>query len=229
VILATEQTDWARSVSAWVAGFAIGASNLVVVFPSRSPSYPDATLEDVLRHEVAHVLIWHASGGRPVPRWFNEGLAMSVERRRWFGDQTQLLYQLISGSRTDLEELDQLFSGSQNDQTRAYALAGAIMRDISGRYGPAAPGEILSRVARGDRFDDAFSDVTRLTLNQAEAQFWDDQRVWTTWVPIIVSSTTLWLVVTLLAIFAIYVRRRRNRRIEEEWEKEDIDDLDPDR
>jgi beta-lactamase regulating signal transducer with metallopeptidase domain len=71
--------------------------------------------------------------------------------------------------------------------------------------------------------------VTRLTLNQAEAQFWDDQRVWTTWVPIIVSSTTLWLVVTLLAIFAIYVRRRRNRRIEEEWEKEDIDDLDPDR
>jgi hypothetical protein len=139
VILATEQTDWARSVSAWVAGFAIGASNLVVVFPSRSPSYPDATLEDVLRHEVAHVLIWHASGGRPVPRWFNEGLAMSVERRRWFGDQTQLLYQLISGSRTDLEELDQLFSGSQNDQTRAYALAGAIMRDISGRYGPAAP------------------------------------------------------------------------------------------
>lgn len=229
VILATEQTDWARSVSAWVAGFAIGASNLVVVFPSRSPSYPDATLEDVLRHEVAHVLIWHASGGRPVPRWFNEGLAMSVERRRWFGDQTQLLYQLISGSRTDLEELDQLFSGSQNDQTRAYALAGAIMRDISGRYGPAAPGEILSRVARGDRFDDAFSDVTRLTLNQAEAQFWDNQRVWTTWVPIIVSSTTLWLVVTLLAIFAIYVRRRRNRRIEEEWEKEDIDDLDPDR
>ena len=37
------------------------------------------TLEDVLRHEVAHVLISRAAGGRAVPRWFHEGVAMSVD------------------------------------------------------------------------------------------------------------------------------------------------------
>src|SRR5207245_1925365 len=82
--------------------------------PVRSPGYPDNTLEDVLRHEVAHILIWRASAGRPVPRWFNEGLAMEVERMRRFQDQTQLLYQLITGGRTSLEHLDRLFAGSQN-------------------------------------------------------------------------------------------------------------------
>src|SRR5262245_5207365 len=68
VILAAETTDLARSVPSWIAGFASGRSDSVVIFPARSPSYPNDTLEDVLRHEVAHVLIWRASAGRPIPR-----------------------------------------------------------------------------------------------------------------------------------------------------------------
>jgi hypothetical protein len=223
VILAAENSDFARGVPMWIAGFAAGASNQVVIFPARSPAYPDDTLEDVLRHEVAHVLIWRASAGRPVPRWFNEGLAMSAERRR-FEDQTQLLYQLITGSRTNLDELDRLFYGGQNDQTRAYVLSGALVQDVLQQHGSRAPGEILSRVARGLRFDAAFEDVTGSSPQKMESEFWDRQKIWTTWVPIIASSTTLWLVITMLAIFAIVMRRRRNRKIEEQWEKEDVDD-----
>jgi hypothetical protein len=221
VILSPETSDFARSTPPWVAGFAIGESGLVVLFPSRSPTYPDATLEDVLRHEVAHVFISRASGGRPVPRWFNEGLAMAVERQRRFADQTQLLYQLAAGSRTDLATLDRLFSGGQNDQIRAYALAGAMVHDFLEQYGPAAPRQILARVARGESFDAAFAAVTGSTLDRLDTEFWDRQRIWTTWIPIVASSTTLWLAITFLALLAIYMRRRRNREIEARWEDED--------
>lgn len=67
VVLALDNSDWARRVSPWTAGFAIGETNLIVLFPSRSTSYPHDTLEDVLRHEVAHVLISRAAGGQAVP------------------------------------------------------------------------------------------------------------------------------------------------------------------
>src|SRR5262245_39818666 len=77
VLLATEGSDLARGVPQWIAGFAEGES--VVIFPARSPRYPDDTLEDVLRHELAHVMIFRASNGHPIPRWFNEGLAMGAE------------------------------------------------------------------------------------------------------------------------------------------------------
>src|SRR5262245_47947267 len=93
VILATEGSDWARETPPWISGFATG--DTVVIFPVRNPGYPNDTLEDVLRHEIAHVLIRRASGSRPIPRWFNEGLAMAAERDRSFEDQTQLLYQLV--------------------------------------------------------------------------------------------------------------------------------------
>ena len=221
VILANENSNFARSVSSWIAGFAVGESNLVVIFPARSPSYPSRTLDDVVRHEIAHVLIRRAAGGEPVPRWFNEGLSMVVERERRFADQTQLLYQLMSGSRTSLDQIDRLFSGGQNDQTRGYALAGAFVHDLLERYGSDSGAEILMRVRRGAAFNDAVRETTGATLGAMEAEFWKRQRIWTTWLPIIGSSTTLWLAVTFLALLAIYRRRRRNREIEERWEKED--------
>ena len=224
VKLATETSDVARAVAPWISGFAAGESNLVVMFPARSPGYPDNTLEDVLRHEVAHILIWRASAGRPIPRWFNEGLAMEVERMRRFQDQTQLLYQLITGGRTSLEHLDSLFAGGQNDQIRAYALAGAFIRDLAQEHGPAVFREILMRVRRGVPFDVAFAEVAGVTPSRAESEFWDRQRIWTSWVPIVTSSTTLWLAITTLALVAIYVRRRRNREIEDQWAKEEESD-----
>ena len=149
---------------------------------------------------------------------------MAAERERRFTDQTQLLYELVTGSRTNLVELDRLFSGGRDEQIRAYTLAGAVVHDLLQRYGSAAPRQILARVARGTGFDTAFADETGLTPDVMEAQFWNRQRVWTTWVPIIGSSTTLWLAVTLLGILAIYMRRRRNRQIEEQWAKEEKDD-----
>src|SRR4051812_11304245 len=40
VVLASETSDWARQVPPSTAGFAVAEDNLVVLFPSRSPTYP---------------------------------------------------------------------------------------------------------------------------------------------------------------------------------------------
>jgi hypothetical protein len=224
VVLAPENTELARSVAPWISGFAVGESSLVVIFPARSPGYPDDTIEDVLRHEVAHVLIWRASDGHPLPRWFNEGLAMNVERGRRFHDQTELLYQLVKGGETDLHRLDALFTGSQTDQARAYALAGAFVHDVLQMYGATSAKAILSRIHQGASFEEAFLDVTGVSPATAESQFWSRQRIWTSWIPVLTSSTIVWLAITFLALLAIYMRRVRNREIEKRWEQEDESD-----
>jgi hypothetical protein len=224
VELVPESSDLARSVSPWIAGFTVEES--VVLFPARSPTYPNNSLEDVLRHEVAHALIWRTSMGRPIPRWFNEGLAMAAERQRGFEDQTQLFYQLVTGSRTSLDALDRLFEGRESDQVRAYALAGALVHNVFERHGPAGCARILSRVRRGASFEAAFTEVAGVTPAVAESEFWQRQRIWTNWLPIITSATTLWMAVTLLAILAIYRRRRRNIEIAKQWDEDKPSDDD---
>src|SRR4029077_5989874 len=101
----------ARQVPRSTAGFAVSEDNLVVLFPSRSPTYPQDSLEDVLHHEVAHVLIARAAGGRPVPRWFHEGLAMAAERTWGLEDEARQLQELTFVEPTSLDNVNALFDG----------------------------------------------------------------------------------------------------------------------
>jgi hypothetical protein len=232
VVLAPETSELARKMDPWIAGFAStgeGPNEMVVLFPSRTPSYPNSSLEDVLRHEVAHVLIGRASAERPIPRWFNEGLAMSVERGWRLQDEGQLIYQLAVGSRTDLDGLDRMFSGEQPEVTRAYALSGALVHDVLQRHGAGVAAGILSRMHEGASFDHAFTEAVGMSPADAEADFWRRQYTLSAWLPTLTSTTTLWFVVTVLAILAIIRRVMKNRAIEKQWAEEETEESeDPD-
>jgi len=221
VVLATDNGEVARQVTPWTAGFAVGEASLIVLFPSRSPTYPHDTLEDVLRHEVAHILISRAANGRPVPRWFHEGLAMAVERPWGLEDRSRLASTLLFGPRLTLGGIDSLFSGGQGMQARGYSLSAAVVRYIISEHGAAAPAEILRRVADGWTFDEAAASVTERSIPYFESEFWDRQRTWTMWIPLLASSTVVWLGVIGLAALAVRRRRRRAAALRRRWEAEE--------
>ncbi len=227
VVLAAEGSDVARQVTSWTAGFAIGEAGLIVLFPSRSPTYPHDTLEDVLRHEVAHVLISRAAGGRPVPRWFHEGLAVAVERPWGLRDRSRLATELLFGPRLTLREINDLFSGGQSAQSRGYSLAAAVLRDLMTEHGVAAPAAILRGLADGRSFDEAVARVTARSIPVVEADFWNRQRTWTLWIPVATSTAVVWLGVMGLAAFAVRRRRQRSEAIRRRWAAEEAHKIEP--
>lgn len=221
VVLAGEDSEAARGMSPWIAGYALSDSNLIVLFPSRSPAYPHDTLEDVLRHEVAHVLIGRAAGGQAVPRWFHEGLAVAVERPWDLEDRSRLVWELIAGPRLTALEINGLFDGGQGAQSRGYSLSAAFVRDLIRTNGAGAPASILRLVREGAPFDRALATVAGRPLGMVEDGFWDRQRVWTIWMPIVTSGEAFWLGVIGLAALAVWRQRRRGARIRRQWEEEE--------
>jgi MYXO-CTERM domain-containing protein len=221
VVLADDDSEWARRVAPWTAGLAIGDADLIVLFPTRSPVYPHDSLEDVLRHEVAHVMIDRAAAGRPVPRWFHEGLAVAAERPWGLEDRSRLAWELLRGPRLTLDEIDGLFSGGQAAQTRAYTLAAAVVRDLMREHGGGTPATILRGLAGGRSFEEAMASVTARPLPSLEAEFWSRQRRWTVWIPIVTSTTVLWLGVLALAALAVRRRRRHAEDIRRRWAEEE--------
>ncbi|HSB35882.1 MAG TPA: hypothetical protein VLH41_03345 [Thermoanaerobaculia bacterium] len=215
VLLAPESSPMARSAPAWVSGYTDGVSNVVVLLPERTPSYPDGGLEDVLAHEVAHVLIYRASGGRRIPRWFNEGVAMLASRSWRFRDETHLAMGLLSGERISLFRLDDLFRGNRWQVERAYALSGALVQDLLDKYGTGLPSALFSRVAQGLSFEEALRRTTGATLIEVGNSFWARQSFLRRWLPILTSTAVLWLAISLLAIVAA-AKRRRQRAAEAE-------------
>lgn len=221
VILAPEGSEAARYVPRWVSGYAYSERGIVVLLPARTPSYPNSSLEDLLRHEVAHVLVARAAGNRPLPRWFHEGVAMIAGLSWGLDDRTRLTLALATDRAVSLDELDHRFGGGQGEVNRAYAIAGSFVRDLLDRHGPGAPAAILQGVAGGLSFEDAFHKATGVSLAAATSSFWRSQTFWYRWVPLLTSSVTLWLLITLLALWAIQRRRARDAALKRMWDEEE--------
>ena len=220
VILAAEGTAAARSVSRSTAGYAISREGLIVLFPARSPTYPHDTLEDVMRHEVAHVLISRAARDHPVPRWFHEGLAMAAERPWGLEDRSRVIWELVAGPRLTVHDIDRLFD-IEPARPRAYALSAAIVREVIRQNGGGSPAAILRALGEGASIDDAMRRVTGGPLQEVERQFWNRQRVWTVWVPLFTSGEVLWLLMIALAALAVWNRRKRAAEIRRRWDDEE--------
>lgn len=220
VLLGPEGSDLAR-VPQWVAGYAFSEEGVIVLLPARTPSYPDSSLEELLRHEVAHVLVARAADGRPLPRWFHEGLAMIAGLSWGLDDRSQLTLALVGDGEVSLEQLEREFRGGRGAARGAYAMAGAFANDLLRRHGDDAAARILAEVARGLSFEDAFQSATGSSLAEAERAFWRRQTLWYRWVPLLTSSVTLWLLVTLLALWAMGKRRARNAALHRRWEEEE--------
>lgn len=221
VVLVPENSDAAGATPSWIAGFAHSASDTIVLFPSRSPRYPHDSLEAVVHHEVAHILINRAARGQPVPRWFNEGLATAAERAWTFEDRRQLAWALAAGAERPLHDLDRMFGEGAGQAARAYALSGAFVRDIIDQRGIEAPARILELVSRQVPFDQAFARVAGESLGEAERAFHSRIATWERWVPLVTSPFVLWTATTIVALQAIWVARRRRAERRRRWDEEE--------
>src|SRR6185295_15604645 len=221
VLVAPENSAAARAVPSWVSGYADGAASAVVLLPQRVGRYPYGSLEALVEHEVAHVLIARAAGDRPVPRWFDEGMAMAASRGQDLEDQARVALAVLMDGRVTLQDLDASFHGSRPDVQVAYALAGDFVADLLRRHGSTAGAGILAQIARGASFENAFATEIREPLAAVEASYWKRRTFWNRWVPILSSTATLWTGVTLLALVAFRRRSARDAALRASWEAEE--------
>jgi len=219
IILVPEDAPLARQTPAWVAAFATGG-RAVVLFPARTPSYPHDSVEQLLQHEVAHVLIARAAGGGHVPRWFHEGVALAAERTWTLGDRAWFALDVAFGGKVAPSSVDRLFEGDLVSIRRAYRLSGLMVEDLLRAHGSDLPARVLAAMRAGLAFEAAFETSTGASVDAAAREFWHRRRLWAAWLPWLTSPAVLWILVTLLALAAItrVAWRRATRRWEEEEE-----------
>jgi len=221
VILAREGSDLARNVPPWVSGYALGDLGVVVLLPGREPSYPEPSLSELLDHEVAHVLIGRAAGFRPLPRFWNEGLAMAAAGNWGLEDRSRVALASLRGRDLSLDELDRLFAGGPGEVASAYALSFAFVQNVVDRWGQGAPAAVLAGVADGHSFEEAFHQATGTALATAAADFTRQETFWYRWIPLLTSSVTLWMGITFLALWAGGRRHARTAAIHRRWAAEE--------
>ena len=219
VTLLPEDDPRARATPRWIVGLALAPRD-IVIFPARGISYPYDSTEAVVRHEMVHLALAARADPRPLPRWFHEGVAVSVESGWSTLDQIRLLFAMAGAP--PIEEVESLFLSSRQQQTTlAYLLAAALVDDLRQRHGATLPGAIAGRVGTGTVFEQAFVLEAGETPGLAAARAWAGYWRWTNWIPAMTSTSTLWLAILLVAALAFVVRRLRATRLRRQWADED--------
>lgn len=221
VVLAGEGSPLAARVPSWVSGYALPPLATIVLFPARVPSYPDRTLEALVVHELAHLLIARAAGGGAIPRWFDEGLATVAAREWGIEDRARFAMAVIGPGPRSTAELESGFLGDARSAARSYAVSAALVRHLVRRFGTPFVARTLRAVAAGTPFPEAFRQVTGSSPEVAAALFFRRETFWNTWVPFLTSSTALWMGITALTLLAIRARRRRDAEIRARWAEEE--------
>jgi hypothetical protein len=218
IVLVDRDDPVSQHTPPWVVGSA-SFPDEIVIFPDRIGTYPYGSLEAVLTHEIAHLALSARAEGRPLPRWFHEGVAVSVESGWGLGSQVRLLF--AAQRDPQIDDISRLFASESLPATStAYLLSAALIEDVRRRHGPGAPGDIAGRVAAGDTFEQAFVNATGETPAHAAATAWRVYRG-LRWLPLVTSPSSVWGAILILASAAFVARWRRRRQRHREWAAEE--------
>ena len=185
----------------WVAGLALLHADRIIV---RLDGPGLLFTSEVVRHELAHIAIHALAGGRHLPRWFHEGVAMTVAGEATIERLQQGLSTGSFGELDSLAQLDGAFGGHRVQVQRAYAVAAGFLRFAVRRNGERSSlADLHRRMALGLTFGPAFTATFGLPpkdLYALYARYLDssDSR-WS----LLLSDSAIWGLIGLLAMVAM--------------------------
>lgn len=194
-------------VPSYAAGLAYSQLGLVLL--TIQPLYPnsDHNLLEIFKHELVHVALHDAVDGAPIPRWFNEGLAVQLSGE----NRTTRLWTLWSATLSEnlipLNQLEATFPADPNSASVAYAEAADFVRFLTRNQEEHRFRAAISRVRTGQPFVAALGDAYGSEISTLEYEWLEDvARRYTFW-PVLFSSTVIWMGV--LGLLVLGWRRRK--------------------
>ena len=205
----------------WAVGTAYPAHNLIILRSPRAVKGGRTKIEEVLKHEYAHLVLARALKGHEAPQWFDEGFTM-LQSRGWNFSWTYILSRgVLSKTLIPLEELADGFPLDQHQAQLAYAQSFSFVSYIKNGYGTEALPRLIKGIANGLDAEEALRQATGLGLRSLERGWKAELKKRYSWVPIATSFFSLWFLASLLFLLGYWLKRKRAKRTLAEWEQEE--------
>jgi len=210
------------SVQEWSAAFS-DIGNQVLGIHTGAVLRSPRPLKTVIRHELSHLLLAQRVGGVHCPTWFMEGLAM-VQSDEWtFSDHWRLMNSVWKRELPYLEDLEGMFPRLARDASLAYGLSYLAVDELFRERG-----KDLITLTAFIRDLGSFEEAFILTFGESPGDFsirfhiLISRRYGT--VGVVVQTAPYWLILALLFVLVYSIKRFRNRRKLQEWERMEVDE-----
>lgn len=203
----------------WAAGVAYPAKNLIILRSQRSIKRGRIDLKEIFVHEFTHIALGRALKNESVPAWLSEGLAM-YESREWsLARHAVLTRAVLTGQLIPLRTLTQNFPTDESKAELAYAESFIFVSYIINKIGTDAFHKFIYHYSGSGDLVGSLKAATGMSLLDLEDKWLNYLKLRTSWIPLIVSGTTLWFLASVIFIYG-YFRKRNIARIKlRQWEE----------
>ncbi|MBS1271704.1 MAG: hypothetical protein MAGBODY4_00836 [Candidatus Marinimicrobia bacterium] len=214
---------YAGNLPEWSAGATTYPLGRIVL---KSPSLGRSSIWDydaTLQHEVAHVIIGQHINPNRLPRWLNEGLAMSVADQHTMRDMYTLAQAALRDNLIPLDQIEQMLSFHSQRALLAYIQSHDAVRFIQQEF----PKNTLARVFDFMQenpelsWSRSFEKIAGVSQFYFEWHWQKKVKQSYNWLTVLSSDTLFWLIFPVLAILAYLAIRWRNRKKMKRWQQEE--------
>ncbi len=205
--------SWARGLlPEWGVGYANWPAGPIAIDVDASLR-GTKSLEQIVAHELSHVLLGQRLRGHRPPTWFVEGVAQ-WQSGEWGLTDTLALVQAASiGRILPLSQLTRQFPRGGRPAELAYRISLQAVAEIDRRLRDRGGLRVLiDRLATGERFDQAFEELVGLRVAVFEQEILARLRGRYGWFAAIAGAGTLFTAMSLLFLLGAaraYARKRR--------------------
>jgi hypothetical protein len=197
---------------AYAVGVAYPALGLVIVSVVDPQSFFPPNLNDVLTHELSHILLYRAAGTNALPLWFIEGLAVHQAGEQRLSRVQTLWEAAVVDEVLTAAELSQRFPTRPRQVNLAYAesadLVEYLLRSEANRTYLVA---LLREVKAGRSFEQALLSAYGVDLPYLEHEWRRSLSERYRVLPMVLTGTALWGGIAILVVIA-FIRRRKDQR-----------------
>lgn len=225
IVLTHDQSDFETlqpgRTHDWADGTAWPQRSLIYLKAPRARSGLSKDLEQVLEHEVVHVLLGQAFGRRPVPSWLQEGMA-----QYFAGEVTPDLPQriargMVSGGLMSLNQLSFGFPRSPQRADLAYAQSADLINWIASEYGEDALRVLVDEMSRGQSMNASLYAATGVNATELEQAWQSRLQDSGLWLAAFAAEGSFFVLVIPLALVGAWTLRKRQKATLARWEEEE--------
>lgn len=212
----------ATGMPRWVAGVAHPPSGEILI-ARHGPDGAPSDLEELLKHEMAHVILHRAVGGADIPRWMHEGVAESFTGTISLARAQALAVAVFGPGVGDLEAIEKQFRSTDPKQaSTAYAAARDFVSFLRSYDDNGMKlRQVLTEMESGKSVEAAFVRAYGKALPELVAEWRAGLPGRFMWYPLIAGGGLPFALVIPLVALAWY---RRRRVLREGWERLEAQD-----
>lgn len=180
----------------------------------------------VLKHELSHIMMNRFNMVQSIPRWFKEGFAMNEANEISLNHKILVAKNIQNNNLFNINKYNNFNNFNRIEFNLAYAISAVSIVAIKKMYGDDIIHEIIYNIKKNHAFNISFLNSTGQSLDQFNNNFYNFIKREYFWFKLINLPKNIFALMPLLLVIGFYIKSKKNKQIKQQWEiEEQLEDL----